>query len=158
MWFVLHQSNDKKLCMVYEISYLVLQPIAGGSGIPEIKCYLNGIKVPHVVRLKTLVAKAVGVLFSVAGGKSENLVEDCIKDLFLVKNCWQKNPWNFSEERLLAQVLKLFSSRTPKCCTPKVKVPQVLESQALNFNFKVLKITNSQTQGSKTGKFQNHKF
>ncbi|XP_033642200.1 chloride transport protein 6-like [Asterias rubens] len=47
---------------------VAFEPIAGGSGIPEIKCYLNGIKVPHVVRLKTLVAKAVGVLFSVAGG------------------------------------------------------------------------------------------
>ncbi|XP_063965630.1 H(+)/Cl(-) exchange transporter 6-like [Lytechinus pictus] len=47
---------------------VALEPIAGGSGIPEIKCYLNGVKVPHVVRLKTLVSKAVGVLFSVAGG------------------------------------------------------------------------------------------
>ncbi|XP_072047747.1 H(+)/Cl(-) exchange transporter 6-like [Amphiura filiformis] len=49
-------------------SLVAIEPIAGGSGIPEIKCYLNGIKVPHVVRLKTLISKAVGVLFSVAGG------------------------------------------------------------------------------------------
>ncbi|KAK7493715.1 hypothetical protein BaRGS_00015044, partial [Batillaria attramentaria] len=46
----------------------VYEPVAGGSGIPEIKCYLNGVKVPRVARLHTLVAKAVGVLFSVAGG------------------------------------------------------------------------------------------
>lgn len=46
-----------------------LQPVAAGSGIPEIKCYLNGVKVPGVVRLRTLVCKALGVLFSVAGGK-----------------------------------------------------------------------------------------
>ncbi|XP_031554445.1 chloride transport protein 6-like isoform X2 [Actinia tenebrosa] len=46
----------------------IIEPVAAGSGIPEIKCYLNGIKVPHVVRLKTLISKAVGVLFSVAGG------------------------------------------------------------------------------------------
>ncbi|CAH1773141.1 unnamed protein product [Owenia fusiformis] len=45
-----------------------IEPVAAGSGIPEIKCYLNGVKVPNVVRLKTLVSKAVGVLFSVAGG------------------------------------------------------------------------------------------
>ncbi|XP_068700527.1 H(+)/Cl(-) exchange transporter 6-like isoform X2 [Montipora foliosa] len=45
-----------------------IEPVAAGSGIPEIKCYLNGVKVPHVVRFKTLVCKAVGVLFSVAGG------------------------------------------------------------------------------------------
>lgn len=43
-------------------------PIAAGSGIPEVKCYLNGIKMPEVMRLKTLVTKTTGVLFSVAGG------------------------------------------------------------------------------------------
>lgn len=67
------------------------EPIAAGSGIPEVslsrfmhvsvreirpftklasqvKCYLNGIKMPHVVRLKTLFVKGVGVVFTVAGG------------------------------------------------------------------------------------------
>ncbi|EDO35008.1 predicted protein [Nematostella vectensis] len=85
------------------------EPVAAGSGIPQIKCYLNGVKVPHVVRIKvkmgvnvlikfwhlncllifqiyllihqlllahlidnfplqTLVAKVVGVVFSVSGG------------------------------------------------------------------------------------------
>lgn len=37
-------------------------------GIPLVKCYLNGIKIPKVVRLKTLVVKAVGVITSVIGG------------------------------------------------------------------------------------------
>jgi len=44
------------------------EPLAAGSGIPEIKCYLNGVKVRNVTRMKTLVCKAVGVLFSVSGG------------------------------------------------------------------------------------------
>ncbi len=44
--------------------------MAAGSGIPEIKCYLNGVKVPHVTRIGTFLAKAVGVLFSVAGGEN----------------------------------------------------------------------------------------
>ncbi|XP_078498334.1 H(+)/Cl(-) exchange transporter 6 [Lissotriton helveticus] len=48
--------------------FVLIQPVAAGSGIPEIKCYLNGVKVPGVVRLRTLVCKALGVLFSVAGG------------------------------------------------------------------------------------------
>jgi len=45
-----------------------LAPIAAGSGIPVIKCYLNGIKVPEVVRVKTYFAKAIGVILSVVGG------------------------------------------------------------------------------------------
>ncbi|KAK3854913.1 hypothetical protein Pcinc_038650, partial [Petrolisthes cinctipes] len=43
-------------------------PIAAGSGIPQVKCYLNGVKVPRVVRIKTLVSKVVGVTMSVLGG------------------------------------------------------------------------------------------
>jgi len=51
-------------------SFLVayLEPVAGGSGIPQVKCYLNGVKVPRVVRIKTLLCKAVGVVMSVLGG------------------------------------------------------------------------------------------
>jgi chloride channel 7 len=45
-----------------------VEPVARGSGIPEIKCYLNGVKIPRVVRFLTLITKAIGVLFSVAGG------------------------------------------------------------------------------------------
>ncbi|KAJ6218155.1 hypothetical protein RDWZM_009312 [Blomia tropicalis] len=43
-------------------------PVASGSGIPVIKCYLNGVKVPEVVRIKTYFAKALGVIGSVTGG------------------------------------------------------------------------------------------
>uniref|UniRef100_UPI00398F5849 H(+)/Cl(-) exchange transporter 6 isoform X2 n=1 Tax=Pristiophorus japonicus TaxID=55135 RepID=UPI00398F5849 len=54
---------------IFLASLLVLiEPVAAGSGIPEIKCYLNGVKIPGIVRLRTLVCKAVGVLFCVAGG------------------------------------------------------------------------------------------
>jgi chloride channel 7 len=58
------------LILVSVASFLVafVEPVAGGSGIPEIKCYLNGVRVPRVVRLRTLLAKAVGIAFSVAGG------------------------------------------------------------------------------------------
>jgi chloride channel 7 len=49
-------------------NFLILQPVAAGSGIPQVKCYLNGVKVPRVVRIKTLVVKAVGVITSVVGG------------------------------------------------------------------------------------------
>jgi len=45
-----------------------IEPVALGSGIPQIKCYLNGVKVPRVVRIKTLFCKAIGVVCSVLGG------------------------------------------------------------------------------------------
>ncbi|CAK1547079.1 unnamed protein product [Leptosia nina] len=45
-----------------------VEPVAGGSGIPQVKCYLNGVKVPRVVRIKTLIVKAVGVISAVVGG------------------------------------------------------------------------------------------
>lgn len=44
------------------------EPVAAGSGIPLVKCYLNGINVHRLHRLKTLVVKAVGVACSVLGG------------------------------------------------------------------------------------------
>jgi chloride channel 7 len=58
------------MCYVLVATLLVsfVEPVSRGSGIPEVKCYLNGVSVPRVVRFKTLACKAVGVLFSVAGG------------------------------------------------------------------------------------------
>uniref|UniRef100_A0A3Q4BVB0 Chloride channel protein n=1 Tax=Mola mola TaxID=94237 RepID=A0A3Q4BVB0_MOLML len=47
---------------------VLIEPVATGSGIPEIKSYLNGVKIPGIVRLRTFFCKIIGVLFSVAGG------------------------------------------------------------------------------------------
>ena len=43
-------------------------PVAAGSGIPQIKCFLNGVKVPKVIRLRTYVVKTVGIILAVVGG------------------------------------------------------------------------------------------
>ncbi|MBN3306786.1 CLCN6 protein, partial [Amia calva] len=51
---------------IFIASVLVL--IEARSGIPEIKSYLNGVKIPGIVRMRTFLCKAVGVLFTVAGG------------------------------------------------------------------------------------------
>ncbi|XP_048761275.2 H(+)/Cl(-) exchange transporter 7-like [Ostrea edulis] len=56
------------LVFVAAVLTACFEPVAAGSGIPQIKCYLNGVKVPHVVRLKTIVVKVIGVVCSVAGG------------------------------------------------------------------------------------------
>lgn len=45
-----------------------LEPVTAGSGIPQVKSYLNGVKVPRIVRVKTMTIKAIGVVTSVVGG------------------------------------------------------------------------------------------
>ncbi|XP_053508019.1 H(+)/Cl(-) exchange transporter 7 isoform X3 [Ictalurus furcatus] len=64
LWVVLNSA----FVMFGAIIVAFIEPIAAGSGIPQIKCYLNGVKVPRVVRLKTLLVKVCGVICSVAGG------------------------------------------------------------------------------------------
>lgn len=60
----------------YMVAYV--EPVAGGSGVPLVKCYLNGVKVPRVVRIKTLFVKVIGVITSVvgslAGGKEGPMI------------------------------------------------------------------------------------
>jgi chloride channel 7 len=57
------------LCYVLVANFMViLEPLAAGSGIPEIKCFLNGIDIPRCVRMKTMLTKVLGVTFTVAGG------------------------------------------------------------------------------------------
>lgn len=60
-----------RVCFLEHLSALRLHfrvLVTGGSGIPALKCVLNGVKIPKVVRLKTLVAKVFSVTFAVASG------------------------------------------------------------------------------------------
>ncbi|KAJ7340243.1 H(+)/Cl(-) exchange transporter 7 [Desmophyllum pertusum] len=66
--FSLWVALDVLFVLIAAVLVVYGEPVAAGSGIPQIKCYLNGVLVPHVVRMKTLVCKVVGVVFSVAGG------------------------------------------------------------------------------------------
>lgn len=45
-----------------------IEPKAVGSGIPEIKAYLNGINLREYVRIRVLVTKVIGMCFSCASG------------------------------------------------------------------------------------------
>ncbi|KAH9509499.1 H(+)/Cl(-) exchange transporter 7 [Bulinus truncatus] len=45
-----------------------LQPMAAGSGIPLIKSYLNGVRIPGLLSLSAFVAKCGGVVLSILGG------------------------------------------------------------------------------------------
>eukprot|EP00250_Pteridium_aquilinum_P011550 c20146_g1_i1 orf=525-2813(-) len=56
--------------LVFSSVYIVTQyaPAAAGSGIPEIKGYLNGIDTPGILLFRTLVGKIFGSIGSVGGG------------------------------------------------------------------------------------------
>ena len=58
------------VCFVVMAACLVLfvEPIAGGSGIPEVKTYLQRVKLPRMLRLSTLLAKLGGLVCSIAAG------------------------------------------------------------------------------------------
>lgn len=45
-----------------------IAPLGAGSGIPELKSYLNGVRVPAFLAAHSLFVKAVGVAFSIASG------------------------------------------------------------------------------------------
>jgi len=47
---------------------LLIEPIAQGSGISEIKCVLNGVRIPRATRFKTLLAKVISIIFAVPSG------------------------------------------------------------------------------------------
>ncbi|XP_075420630.1 H(+)/Cl(-) exchange transporter 7 isoform X1 [Tenrec ecaudatus] len=64
LWAVLNSA----FVLLGSLIVAFVEPVAAGSGIPQIKCFLNGVKIPHVVRLKTLVIKVSGVILSVVGG------------------------------------------------------------------------------------------
>ncbi len=46
----------------------MIEPMSGGSGIPEVKCFLNGIDLPRILKVKTGLCKVLGVIGSVSGG------------------------------------------------------------------------------------------
>ncbi|XP_011503204.1 PREDICTED: H(+)/Cl(-) exchange transporter 7 [Ceratosolen solmsi marchali] len=64
MWTILNII----LVLIGAVLVTYIEPVAAGSGIPQVKCYLNGIKIPRVVRIKTLVVKIIGVIVTVVGG------------------------------------------------------------------------------------------
>ncbi|CAL9755154.1 unnamed protein product, partial [Musa acuminata subsp. burmannicoides] len=58
------------LGLVFSSVYIVTKfaPAAAGSGIPEIKGYLNGVDTPGILLFRTLIGKIFGSIGSVGGG------------------------------------------------------------------------------------------
>ncbi|XP_054616392.1 H(+)/Cl(-) exchange transporter 7 isoform X2 [Dunckerocampus dactyliophorus] len=74
LWAVLNST----FVMVGAIIVAFFEPIAAGSGIPQIKCYLNGVKIPRVVRLKEgpMIHSGAVVAAGVSQGRSTSLKRD----------------------------------------------------------------------------------
>eukprot|EP00756_Hemistasia_phaeocysticola_P029601 Hpha_TRINITY_DN16241_c3_g1::TRINITY_DN16241_c3_g1_i1::g.12220::m.12220/K05016/CLCN7; chloride channel 7 len=66
--YAIFTATNLVLCFIASLFVVIGEPLAAGSGIPEVKCYLNGVRIYRIVRFRTLVSKAVGILFSVASG------------------------------------------------------------------------------------------
>ena len=79
-WFQkTYEENDPYLSYMISVSFnaiacflatlcCAIAPEAVGSGIPQIKSYLNGVNIPRLMRFKTLLGKVIGVIMSVSGG------------------------------------------------------------------------------------------
>eukprot|EP00300_Choanocystis_sp_HF-7_P013890 c18490_g2_i1.p1 GENE.c18490_g2_i1~~c18490_g2_i1.p1 ORF type:complete len:784 (+),score=177.69 c18490_g2_i1:30-2381(+) len=56
------------LAMAACLLVLFHSPQAGGSGIPEVKAYLNGIRIPYFLSFKCFYVKLIGTILSVSSG------------------------------------------------------------------------------------------
>lgn len=73
-------------------SYLSIyvDPASSGSGITDVKCFLNGIKNPSLMKYKTIYIKMIGCVFGyaagLAGGKVGNIFNTNSLLLFFFKS------------------------------------------------------------------------
>lgn len=57
MAFVVYAGFNMFLVMVAALLCVYIGPSAAGSGIPEVKAYLNGVDTPNIFSIKTLIVK-----------------------------------------------------------------------------------------------------
>jgi chloride channel 7 len=56
------------LALIAGLAVTYVAPRAAGSGIPEVKAYLNGVHIPQHLSMRTLIVKIVGTILGVASG------------------------------------------------------------------------------------------
>ncbi|KGN56276.1 chloride channel protein CLC-c [Cucumis sativus] len=66
--FVVYVGSNSALAIAAAILCAYIAPAAAGSGIPEVKAYLNGIDAYSILAPSTLFVKIFGSIFAVAGG------------------------------------------------------------------------------------------
>lgn len=56
------------LMLTFPKVIIIVGPLAGGSGIPEVKGYLNGVRIPNSLNIKTLIGKLLSLMLSYSSG------------------------------------------------------------------------------------------
>lgn len=55
--FLVFASSNFGLILFSSVITAFISPVAAGSGIPEVKAYLNGVDAPGIFTLRTLIVK-----------------------------------------------------------------------------------------------------
>ncbi|MQL80861.1 hypothetical protein Taro_013311 [Colocasia esculenta] len=85
--FAVFAGANFVLLMTAAVMTAYFAPTAAGSGIPELKAYLNGVDAPDILSLRTLVVKIIGSILAVSSslnvGKAGPLIQTggCIASL-----------------------------------------------------------------------------
>lgn len=66
--FAVFACSNFVLSLLSALLCAYIAPAAAGSGIPEVKAYLNGVDAPVILSPSTLFVKIFGSIFAVAGG------------------------------------------------------------------------------------------
>jgi chloride channel 7 len=66
--FVAYAATNLGLALVSAALCLIWAPAAVGSGIPEVKAYLNGVRVLRFSRARLFLVKILGTILSVSSG------------------------------------------------------------------------------------------
>ncbi|KAA3490627.1 Voltage-gated chloride channel family protein isoform 1 [Gossypium australe] len=66
MAFLVFFLSNLVLALFAAIITTFISPAAAGSGIPEVKAYLNGVDAPGIISLRTLVVKIIGSISAVS--------------------------------------------------------------------------------------------
>ncbi|XP_012449625.1 putative chloride channel-like protein CLC-g [Gossypium raimondii] len=88
MAFLVFSLSNLALTLFAAIITAFISPAAAGSGIPEVKAYLNGVDAPGILSIRTLIVKIVGSIAAVSSsllvGKAGPMVHtgSCIAALF----------------------------------------------------------------------------
>ncbi|XP_058181555.1 putative chloride channel-like protein CLC-g isoform X2 [Rhododendron vialii] len=64
--FIVFTASNFALTLFSSLITVFISPEAAGSGIPEVKAYLNGVDAPGIFSLRTLVVKIVGSICAVS--------------------------------------------------------------------------------------------